>query len=132
MNAKDIKEFEYKFRAKVRPSRDRYVVSHPPSYPTFDSKINYEAELITKTVPAVEIIISQESFEDILDTLDERSDLNKDWQLFTHLTRVEGERWIQRSIDINSKQHQEAILREKNPALKKAWEHYRTLLNLSY
>lgn len=130
MNQKDIYNFERKFGAKVRPSQTK-MVSPYRQFPSFDSNINYEAYIQTEVVPAVEITMPQREFSGMLDILDERNESNREWSTFTHLNRMQGEGWIQRSMDINSREYQEAKMREQNPALKTAWEHYQLLLALS-
>lgn len=131
MNKNSIQHFEKEFQAKVTfDQRKMHVI--PPiniDFNNFNRCNNATYEI--KTVSAVEILIPDDRFYELIKELDKISEDNLHWITYNQYRNTYGSDWPYRFSDMLNRQKQEEKLRDSNAALKKAWEHYQLLLKMS-
>lgn len=120
-----MKEFHHKFEMLVRPSQRRLRRMKNPGYRSdvwnarIDDALIYDISDVAEEVECVDVTMPADRLEEL-----ER--------LLEHYDRAEQE-WRQQSVrsgQILAQNHKDEKVRIKNPMVKKAYDHYLTLLNL--
>ncbi len=115
---KKLNEFLYKYEARARLS-NQYHRRHRSvkfNYADIDQAFDSLAVLPFEEEPYVEILIPQDRFHHLV-------------EMEEYSGRREHEyNWAQEE---QKRQHRERWIRQKNPAVQKAWERYQLLLGLA-
>lgn len=119
---KKIQDFCRKYNARIKPSSQRFARSQPLTY-SYDS-LDDDFKVVTEYVPGVEINMP----EDLFRTLVHMEDKLKEW---TFDERLRGSRFVDYVNHIYEKEYREVSIREKYPAVKRAYEQYQILLAMS-
>jgi hypothetical protein len=127
--SEEVYRFEKKFNARVRPSNMR--TAEPLYYNLLDriddqdySKTTFN----TRVVPAVDITMSEDCFEDLLDAVEFMD--SAEWRHQEYMRSKMGSNWLNKLLSIQDRNIREEYLRDSNPAVQKAWEQYQMLLKL--
>lgn len=116
-----IKEFYHEFEMLVRPSSRRLRRMKNPGYRSdvwnayIDDAMIYDISNVAEEVECVEVLMPADRLEELE-------------QLLEHYEKMEKEH--QHRHVVISKLREDERVRIKNPAVRQAWEHYLTLLNL--
>lgn len=118
----DIKEFCYKFEARVGPSHRRWRRAKPIPYPLHENSTAMYQPFEFDEIPLVEIVMPEDRFRALLDHGKwlEKID-NKSGFFVNDLSRVK--------TIVDNHEH-ESRLRHQHPALQKAWENYCIILGM--
>jgi hypothetical protein len=117
-----IKEFYHEFEMLVRPSQRRLRRMKNPGYRSdvwnarIDDAVIYDISNVAEEVECVDVTMPADRLEEL-----ER--------LLEHYEQLEKEQ-KQNRYDMLTEMRRDARVRIKNPAVRQAWEHYLTLLNL--
>ena len=120
-----MKEFYHEFEMLVRPSSRKLRRMKNPGYRSevwnayIDDAVIYDISNVAEEVECVDVTMPTDRLEELE-------------QLLKHYDRAEQE-WRQQSVrsgQILAQNHKDERIRIKNPAVKQAYEHYLTLLNL--
>jgi hypothetical protein len=128
MNKNHVHCFEREFEATVTQSTNRRMQIIEPY--TLDYKYP-GITLQTKSVPAVEIVMPEDQFYNLLEEVDKKSDENIHWLTYKQYQNIYGTEWPYRFSDMMTREALEEKLRNSNAALKKAWDYYQLLLKMS-
>ena len=120
-----VQRFEHKFNARARPSN---MQIREPVTGRYDPYANEDVHR-TKTVPAVEILISERDFDELLG-ISEFLD-SDEYRRILYMDSVMGKNWINQFQNQQDRTVREQHLRTKFPALQKAWDQYQLLLKLT-
>ena len=127
MNNSKIYRFEERFSAHTRPSNARIAKSTSIPYLLDDIEIN-DARFRTGKVPGVEILMSEQSFLELLEVTDFLD--SEEYRHFQYMNSHMGPTWLNQVLNQQSREERELNLRTKFPALREAWEQYQILLKL--
>ncbi len=123
-----VHRFEREFEATVTQNTNRRIQKIEP----YSLDYNYPVRTLqTKSVPAVEIVMPEDQFYNLLKEVDEKSDENIHWITYNQYRRIYGSEWPHQFSDMMTRKTQEEKLRNSNAALKKAWDYYQLLLKMS-
>lgn len=120
-----VQRFEHRFNARARPSN---MEIRQPVTGRYDPYANEDVHR-TKTVPAVEILISERDFDELL-RISEFLD-SDEYRRILYMDSVMGETWLNNILNQQDRNQREHHLRTKFPALQKAWDQYQLLLKLT-
>jgi hypothetical protein len=123
-----VHRFEREFEATVTQTTNRRIqkiepYTHDYKYPSIT--------LQTKSVPAVEIVMPEDQFYNLLEEVDKKSYENIHWLTYKQYQNIYGTEWPYRFSDMMTREAQEEKLRNSNAALRKAWDYYQLLLKMS-
>lgn len=124
-----VYRFEKKFNARVRPSNMR--MAEPLNYNPLDSidvQDYSKTTFNTRVVPAVDITMSEECFRDLLEASEFMG--SDEWRHQEYMRSKMGPNWLNQLLNMQDRNVREEYLRDRNTALKNAWEQYRMLLKL--
>jgi len=118
MSNKFYREFEMQVHTSLRRFR-RYVkkplINNIDPWRVEISDTMLYQDIHTEEVECVDIVMPQDRLQELEDTLKYYEQLEKAYRYDNELA---------------SRMREEELLRIKSPAVMKAWQHYRTLLNL--
>ena len=131
-NQKSAYIFTKVYGATIRQSAMKYSYQE---YPSYAHRYDYEdfqrtATTTIKEVPAVEIIMSEKDFSELVEDVAELNDSDSEWNMFKRLNERYGDQWLIKFQNHESIRSREERLRQRVPALQKAWEHYQFTLDL--
>ena len=128
MNKKDTYSFTREFDAIVNLSNKRMQIVKPYYYNEY---YNNTETLECESVPAVEILMPEDRFYNLVEEVNQKRSDNVHWMTYKQYQNVYGTDWPYRFNSMIERTRQEERLRNSNPALKKAWDHYQLLLEMS-
>jgi hypothetical protein len=119
-----VQRFEHRFNARARPSNMEIRQPVTWRYDPYAIKDVHR----TETVPAVEILISERGFDELLG-ISEFLD-SDEYRRILYMDSVMGKNWLNNILNQQDRNQREHHLRSQTPALQKAWEHYQVMLKL--
>ena len=128
MNSNDVYYFERRYNAQVR---SRQMTVRNPVPITWQDRLDsdiYDMKTITESVPAVEIVMTEDSFKELMALSDECN--KQEYKQYQYLTSKMGQNWLANVLNQQDRNQQEHRLRSQNPALQKAWDQYQLMLRL--
>ena len=128
-NYKNYKNFCHRFRAHVQPGKQKIRVVPAPRF-DFNKRFT-EDYFTTIDLDTVDISMPEEDFVKMINIIEEMEDPGSGWSDFQRMTKIFGVDWIHRIQTQESNRERERFLRDKNQALRNAWEQYQILLRLS-
>lgn len=125
---KHLNEFCSRYRAYARtgPTMRR---AEPISFKNWKDDDFYHAHMNTYEVPALELTISEEDLQKLMDDLAEVD--TPDYNEYQRMRKMLGEHFL---LDLHSyklQQAREDRARRENPGVQKAWENYQLMLKLA-
>lgn len=129
-NNKVFEVFCRKYEARVRQGA---VVrrAEPIRYTEFGKTDDFRNLYInTYDVPAVEISMPEDRFRDIADLIYDIESPNSTYSTYERYSQALGQNWIYEFESFKHREAQEERIRRNNPAVQKAWDNYKLMLNL--
>lgn len=128
MNSNDVYYFERRYNARVKLSQTTIQNPVPVTWQDMAIPDYHSMSCTTETTPAVEIVMTEDSFKELLKLSDECN--NREYKQYQYMTSRMGQNWLNNMLNQQDRNQQEYRLRSQNPALQKAWEQYQLMLKL--
>lgn len=128
MDLKNVYNFERRFNARVRPSFMKVSNPAPLTWQDMTSSDYHSTNYTTETTPAVEILMTEKMFAELLDLSDECN--SQEYRHWRYMNSRMGQNWLNNVLNQQDRNQREHYLRSQNPALQNAWEQYQLLLKL--
>lgn len=128
MNDKEVESFCHKYEARVKISQTRMARYNMPDNYFYDPKEKFTAEYLTNFhVTAVDVTMPEDRFRTLVEMERRVCNIAEDLRAFEMHTRQKGRGWFEEHME---QQRQEYLVRNRHPAVKKAWDNYQMLFNL--